>query len=140
LGRVEKGRVEASDLGLDVVHREAHVVEAHLLEPLDAGIGQRLRVPIALRAHGVVMRNELMDFHSRKLILVEGTEGITVELAQWAEPARPPASGRSSEGPAFGRNRKPSLPASCSHDPPQPSTSFHSDDLLVVRHHVDAAT
>jgi len=30
-----------------------------------------------LRAHGVVMRNELMDFHSRKLIFLEGPEGIT---------------------------------------------------------------
>ena len=90
---MEKGRVEASDLGLDVVHREAHVVEAHLLEPLDAGIGQRLRVPIALRAHGVVMRNELMDFHSRKLLFLKGPEGITVELSEWGEPARPPSSG-----------------------------------------------
>jgi len=47
-----------------------------------------------LRAHGIAMRNELMDFHSRKLIFVKGPEGITVELSQWAEPARPAASGR----------------------------------------------
>jgi len=36
-----------------------------------------------LRAHGIAMRNELMDFHSRKLIFVKGPEGITVELSQW---------------------------------------------------------
>ena len=39
-----------------------------------------------LRAHGIAMRNELMDFHSRKLIFVKGPEGITVELSQWEEP------------------------------------------------------
>ena len=42
-----------------------------------------------LRAHGIVMRNELMDFHSRKLIFLKGPEGITVELSEWGEPARP---------------------------------------------------
>ena len=36
-----------------------------------------------LRAHGVTMRNQLMDFHGRKLIFVKGPEGITVELSQW---------------------------------------------------------
>ena len=45
-----------------------------------------------LRAHGIAMRNELMDFHSRKLIFVRGPEGITVELSQWEDPARPAAS------------------------------------------------
>jgi hypothetical protein len=29
------------------------------------------------------MRNTLLDFHSRKLIFVEGPEGITVELSEW---------------------------------------------------------
>src|SRR5215470_1362032 len=49
-----------------------------------------------LRAHGIAMRNELMDFHSRKLIFVKGPEGITVELSQWKRrharpsPARAP--------------------------------------------------
>jgi len=46
-----------------------------------------------LRAHGIAMRNELMDFHSRKLIFVKGPEGITVELSQWGEPARRAGSG-----------------------------------------------
>ena len=36
-----------------------------------------------LRAHGVQMRNELLDFHARKLIFVKGPEGITVELSEW---------------------------------------------------------
>ncbi len=36
-----------------------------------------------LRARGFRTRNEVMDFHSRKLIFVEGPEGVTVELSQW---------------------------------------------------------
>lgn len=36
-----------------------------------------------LRAHGIEMRNTLLDFHSRKLIFVKGPEGITVELSEW---------------------------------------------------------
>ena len=36
-----------------------------------------------LRASGFRTRNEVMDFHSRKLIFVEGPEGVTVELSQW---------------------------------------------------------
>ena len=38
-----------------------------------------------LRAQGVAARNELMEFHSRKLIFLEGPEGITVELSEWQE-------------------------------------------------------
>ena len=36
-----------------------------------------------LRANGFVTRNEIMDFHSRKLVFIEGPEGVTVELSQW---------------------------------------------------------
>ena len=36
-----------------------------------------------LRASGFKTRNKIMDFHSRKLVFVEGPEGITVELAEW---------------------------------------------------------
>ena len=36
-----------------------------------------------LRAHGVETRNEIMDFHQRKLVFLWGPERITVELAQW---------------------------------------------------------
>src|SRR5262249_34818493 len=36
-----------------------------------------------LRANGVQTRNEVMDFHDRKLVFLDGPEGITVELAQW---------------------------------------------------------
>ena len=31
----------------------------------------------------VQLRNEIMDSHNRKLILLSGPEGITVELAEW---------------------------------------------------------
>jgi catechol 2,3-dioxygenase-like lactoylglutathione lyase family enzyme len=36
-----------------------------------------------LRANGFKTRNEIMDFHSRKLVFIEGPEGVTVELSQW---------------------------------------------------------
>jgi catechol 2,3-dioxygenase-like lactoylglutathione lyase family enzyme len=36
-----------------------------------------------LRSGGFKTRNEIMDFHSRKLVFVEGPEGVTVELSQW---------------------------------------------------------
>jgi catechol 2,3-dioxygenase-like lactoylglutathione lyase family enzyme len=36
-----------------------------------------------LRAHGFHTRNEIMDFHSRRLVFIEGPEGVTLELAQW---------------------------------------------------------
>lgn len=36
-----------------------------------------------LTAAGVKLRNSMMDFHSRKLVFLEGPEGITVELAEW---------------------------------------------------------
>jgi catechol 2,3-dioxygenase-like lactoylglutathione lyase family enzyme len=36
-----------------------------------------------LKANGVRLRNEVMDFHDRKLVFLSGPEGITVELAEW---------------------------------------------------------
>ena len=36
-----------------------------------------------LRANGFKTRNEIMDFHSRKLVFIEGPEGVTVGLSQW---------------------------------------------------------
>ncbi|MGH7907539.1 MAG: VOC family protein [Candidatus Binataceae bacterium] len=36
-----------------------------------------------LRAGGFRTRNNIMDFHARKLVFVEGPEGVTVELSQW---------------------------------------------------------
>jgi catechol 2,3-dioxygenase-like lactoylglutathione lyase family enzyme len=36
-----------------------------------------------LTSHGVSLRNEVMDFHDRKLVFLSGPEGITVELAEW---------------------------------------------------------
>jgi catechol 2,3-dioxygenase-like lactoylglutathione lyase family enzyme len=37
----------------------------------------------AIRAAGFQTRNEIMDFHSRKLVFLDGPEGVTVELSQW---------------------------------------------------------
>jgi catechol 2,3-dioxygenase-like lactoylglutathione lyase family enzyme len=36
-----------------------------------------------LRGGGFNTRNEIMDFHARKLVFIEGPEGVTVELSQW---------------------------------------------------------
>ena len=36
-----------------------------------------------LKAAGVRLRNDVMQFHSRKLVFVHGPEDITVELAEW---------------------------------------------------------
>lgn len=33
--------------------------------------------------HGVRLRNDVLDFHARKLVFLSGPEGITVELAEW---------------------------------------------------------
>jgi hypothetical protein len=35
-----------------------------------------------LRASGIVMRNDIMLFHDRKLVFISGPEGVTVELAE----------------------------------------------------------
>jgi catechol 2,3-dioxygenase-like lactoylglutathione lyase family enzyme len=34
-------------------------------------------------AKGVKLRNDLLTYHSRKLVFLEGPEGVTIELAQW---------------------------------------------------------
>ena len=36
-----------------------------------------------LTASGFKTRNKIMDFHSRKLVFIDGPEGVTVELAEW---------------------------------------------------------
>lgn len=40
-----------------------------------------------LREAGVVFRNDLMVFHDRKLLFVEGPERVTIEFAEWVTPA-----------------------------------------------------
>ena len=36
-----------------------------------------------LAAHGFTTRSEILDFHSRKLVFLNGPEGVTIELSQW---------------------------------------------------------
>ena len=36
-----------------------------------------------LSESGFAIRNQVMDFHSRKLVFIEGPEGVTVELSEW---------------------------------------------------------
>ena len=38
-------------------------------------------------AGGVKFRNEILDYHQRRIVFLEGPEGITLELAQWDRPA-----------------------------------------------------
>jgi len=38
-----------------------------------------------MRANGFHTRGDILDFHSRKLVFVEGPEGVTIELSQWYE-------------------------------------------------------
>jgi len=40
-------------------------------------------VVAAMRAHGYATRNDVMDFHSRKLVFLDGPEGVTIELSEW---------------------------------------------------------
>jgi catechol 2,3-dioxygenase-like lactoylglutathione lyase family enzyme len=46
------------------------------VEDLDAEVAK-------LKAAGVKLRNEVMRFHNRKLVFLDGPEDITIELAQW---------------------------------------------------------
>ncbi|HQR08696.1 MAG TPA: VOC family protein [Gemmatales bacterium] len=46
------------------------------VEDLDAEVAK-------LKAAGFSLRNEVMNFHNRKLVFVYGPEDVTVELAQW---------------------------------------------------------
>ena len=36
-----------------------------------------------LKVKGVQLRNDVMEFHDRRLVFLSGPEGITVELAEW---------------------------------------------------------
>ena len=42
-----------------------------------------------LAANGVAPRNEVLDYHRRKLVFVDGP-GVVVELAEWAGESDPP--------------------------------------------------
>ena len=48
-----------------------------------------------LRTDGVVTRNDVMVFHDRRLVFVEGPAGVVIELAQWqsSPPVKPAATG-----------------------------------------------
>jgi catechol 2,3-dioxygenase-like lactoylglutathione lyase family enzyme len=46
------------------------------VEDIDAEVAK-------MRANGFETRNEIMDFHSRRLVFLAGPEGVTVELSQW---------------------------------------------------------
>lgn len=41
-----------------------------------------------LEAAGIRLRNKMLDYHDRKLVFLDGPEGVTIELAQWGAPPR----------------------------------------------------
>jgi catechol 2,3-dioxygenase-like lactoylglutathione lyase family enzyme len=43
-----------------------------------------------LAAAGIATRNEVMEFHDRKLVFLNGPDGVVVELAQWLSSPAPP--------------------------------------------------
>jgi catechol 2,3-dioxygenase-like lactoylglutathione lyase family enzyme len=45
-----------------------------------------------LAAHGFTPRNQIMEFHDRRLVFLDGP-GVVVELAQWVAAPRVVASG-----------------------------------------------
>jgi catechol 2,3-dioxygenase-like lactoylglutathione lyase family enzyme len=49
------------------------------VDDLDETLGRLARA-------GVRTRNEVMDFHDRRLIFLVGPGGVTVELAEWVVP------------------------------------------------------
>ncbi len=79
--------------------QQIHLVRFHRPEPLDDAARVRLdRIGInhfgfavanlkatlaVLEAQGVHRRAEMIEFPHRKLVFLEGPEGITVELSEW---------------------------------------------------------
>ena len=82
------------------VHQEVQLLRFHRPPPApDEGAGTLTRVGFNhlcfrvndldamlahLAAHGIAPRNEVMDFHDRRLVFLDGP-GIVVELAQWLQ-------------------------------------------------------
>lgn len=42
-----------------------------------------------LGQHGITTKNDVMTFHDRRLVFLQGPEGITVELAEWMVAPKP---------------------------------------------------
>jgi 4-hydroxyphenylpyruvate dioxygenase-like putative hemolysin len=36
-----------------------------------------------MRENGFETRSDILDFHARKLVFLDGPEGVVVELSQW---------------------------------------------------------
>jgi len=65
-----------SDADLDNLARPGYNRICFAVKELEAEVKR-------LMSQGVSLRNEVMDFHARKLVFLSGPEGITVELAEW---------------------------------------------------------
>ncbi len=65
-----------ADLGAGTLDRTGFNHVCFRVDDLDAMVAH-------LAAHGVTPRNEVLDYHERKLVFFDGP-GIVVELAEWA--------------------------------------------------------
>lgn len=64
------------DLAIRDLHKIGFNHVCFAVEDIDAEITK-------LEGAGFRTRSKVMDFHARKLVFIEGPEGVTVELAQW---------------------------------------------------------
>ncbi len=46
------------------------------VEDLEAAVAK-------MAAHGFATHSKVLDFHARKLVFLDGPEGVTIELSQW---------------------------------------------------------
>ena len=90
------------------VHQEVQLLRFHHPAALvDAGAGSLARTGFNhvcfrvrdldamlahLAAHGITPRNEVMDFHDRRLVFLDGP-GVVVELAEWVRGSVGPCGG-----------------------------------------------
>jgi catechol 2,3-dioxygenase-like lactoylglutathione lyase family enzyme len=66
----------ALDAGIRDLGRVGYNHVCFAVDDLDTLVGE-------MRAHGFATRGDVLDFHGRRLVFLEGPEGISVELAEW---------------------------------------------------------
>jgi len=70
------GLEQAADPGVADLTRLGFNHICFAVDDLDAEVER-------LRAAGITVRTDVLDFHQRKLVFLTGPEGITVELSEW---------------------------------------------------------
>lgn len=87
---VLKGCTPHFDVQLVHYHHPAAIANPHIRELNHVGFNHLCfavddieGVVATLRQGGVEPRTEILEYHDRKLIFLDGPEGITFELAEW---------------------------------------------------------